>query len=625
MRHWLGVGMGVVLLVLVGSGLCSFCSAPDDDCTHYVDNYASADGDGSLDAPWDNIAGHVNDLAPGNVLCVRGDSSPPGRVYTESVILLERDAGTHSGTQQAPITVRTYPGTHVVLRTSGARYILVFRDVDHWQFDGFAFDKESTGQYAIYFRGANSNVVRNCEVHNSAEDGIHFDSGDHNVIENCRIHDIDAGPYKDGTGVMIVGGRGNLIRNNEFYDCRGDGVHFYPYSEISGNIIENNHFYTTLGRCSENAVDIKVGGLEETIVRGNVMHGFRYNDGRCGGSGGGIGSAIVIHEDATNVLVESNEIYDSASGIVVKGSDVQIVNNIVYDLATDANAWANIGVYVHNSEDIAIVNNSFAGLPNEALWIGEGVSGLDLRNNLFYDTGQVHNEHSAAGVTADYNGWFSVAGRLEGPHDVVGRDPQFVSSGDYHLRAVSPAVDAGDGAKAPAQDFDGNPRPYGSGVDLGAFEVQAPTPVTDLRASEGVTTTDSVTVTLIWTTPGRVGQPGAADHYELRYCDQSITQESWSQATVVDASIVAGQPGEPEDITVNLPWDGSGYLYFALRVFDADFRGSEVSNPAFWPFESVFLSLVSAATTSNSSGRIGCSGAAGSNGLRCNSSVQWPR
>jgi hypothetical protein len=237
---------------------------------------------------------------------------------------------------------------------------------------------------------------------------------------------------------------------------------------------------------------------------------------------------------------------------------------------------------------VSIVNNTMAEIPRYSLQItGDRIDDLDIRNNVFYNTGPIRYEDTQ--LRAGYNGWFNAAERIEGPHDVVGSNPQFVAPGDYHLRAISPAVDVGDAASLLTHDFDGNLRPYGPGVDLGAFEVQEPPPVTDLWASRGVTTTGVVTVTLIWTAPGRVGQSSTAHHYELRYDDRVFTQQSWDQGIVVDANIIAGQPGQMQQTTVSLPWSGSGHLYFALRVFDVGGRVSEVSNAAFWPFESSFL------------------------------------
>lgn len=50
--------------------------------------------------------------------------------------------------------------------------------------------------------------------------------------------------------------------------------------------------------------------------------------------------------------------------------------------------------------------------------------------------------------------------------------PQFVSSrsGNYRLLSTSPCIDAGTGEGAPNEDFDGEPRPFGSSTDMGADE-----------------------------------------------------------------------------------------------------------------------------------------------------------
>ena len=49
-------------------------------------------------------------------------------------------------------------------------------------------------------------------------------------------------------------------------------------------------------------------------------------------------------------------------------------------------------------------------------------------------------------------------------------DPRFQGNTDFHLRGDSPCVDAGTDKYAPATDLDGNERPQGGGMDIGAYE-----------------------------------------------------------------------------------------------------------------------------------------------------------
>jgi hypothetical protein len=54
--------------------------------------------------------------------------------------------------------------------------------------------------------------------------------------------------------------------------------------------------------------------------------------------------------------------------------------------------------------------------------------------------------------------------------EVAVADPKFVSATDLRLSAGSPCIDSGAAAGAPDHDLDGNPRPQGTAVDLGAYE-----------------------------------------------------------------------------------------------------------------------------------------------------------
>src|SRR6185312_3760489 len=47
------------------------------------------------------------------------------------------------------------------------------------------------------------------------------------------------------------------------------------------------------------------------------------------------------------------------------------------------------------------------------------------------------------------------------------------STGDYHLSATSPAIDAGTMNQAPTYDLEGRARPARATIDIGAYELPA--------------------------------------------------------------------------------------------------------------------------------------------------------
>ncbi len=55
-------------------------------------------------------------------------------------------------------------------------------------------------------------------------------------------------------------------------------------------------------------------------------------------------------------------------------------------------------------------------------------------------------------------------------------DPMFISDTDFRLQAGSPAINAGTEEDAPAVDRDGNSRPCGGGIDMGAYEYDCDDP-----------------------------------------------------------------------------------------------------------------------------------------------------
>jgi hypothetical protein len=199
-----------------------------------------------------------------------------------------------------------------------------------------------------------------------------------------------------------------------------------------------------------------------------------------------------------NIAVRRNIVHDCQSGIIVSSEhgepieDVTIENNLLYH-----NRISGINISTFSKDgprrNITIVNNTIVanGVPGkrvgQGIWVmTANITGLVIRNNILSHNLGVQikiRDESVKGLAIDHN--LIYGGGRPDANDVSRRggkpakgpafleaDPLFVDleEGDYHLRPNSPAINAGSGKAAPANDLDGFPRPYGGGFDIGCYE-----------------------------------------------------------------------------------------------------------------------------------------------------------
>ncbi len=111
--------------------------------------------------------------------------------------------------------------------------------------------------------------------------------------------------------------------------------------------------------------------------------------------------------------------------------------------------------------------------PNPAIFFNWGSLHITDTLILSHAVGILNYQQNPA-IVEDYNLFYgNLTNTLyfsSGAHSLVG-DPRFVDPlhGDYHLRSDSAAIDHGINAGV-YTDLDGNPRPYGTGFDIGAYE-----------------------------------------------------------------------------------------------------------------------------------------------------------
>jgi predicted outer membrane repeat protein len=210
-----------------------------------------------------------------------------------------------------------------------------------------------------------------------------------------------------------------------------------------------------------------------------VLDGFTITGGRANGSydnqwcGGGVfftGSTSTL----ANVTFSRNTA-SSGGGLYISSSSPTTLTNVVFSGNTASSGG---GVYSYGSTTLA--NVTFSG--NTATSAGGALSDsygtTTITNSIFWGNTAPSSPQIDCWSTVSLNVSYSI---VQGGWTGTGNlnvNPLFVDAakGNLHLKAGSPAVDAGTSTGAPNTDHDGNSRPFdgdGNGtpaVDLGAYE-----------------------------------------------------------------------------------------------------------------------------------------------------------
>lgn len=530
---------GVILLfafaVLISlSGFSSVSSSGD---IYHVSPTGDDANPGTGSRPWQTISYAVSQLKPGDTLIIHGGT------YNEVVEI------SVSGTPEAPITIKGAEGEDAILDfkgaysncfvfTQGASYLnignLKLRDCRIW---------------TISFDGENRYItLSNLDIE-GGESGIHMTTGysgeepmqgpvEYITVEDSKIHgttysaiDCTPGPcnylvfrrleiYGSGVeagfgadGIAIETGNHIIVEDIYSHDNGGDGIDIGSRNPL----------------VFEEASDVMVTRCR---VEGNRMNGVKL---------------------WTGGVVENTVIYDNclSSLVFVYNGDYLVVNSIIAGNSrkpecrdySAAIGYPEIGAL--GSQDdlkVRIYNTIFAfNGPLSAptgIYVGRGVS-LTSDYNIWYS--RQDSEIYMDASQRDY-GWEDITGGRwttetgNGEHSIVA-DPMFINpeTGDLHLRAGSPAIDAGALEYCPEVDLEGGERPVGAGCDIGAYEYGA-TPATAIA-------------TATWPSPTTIQPTPTTAITSITTTQQTTAPRTITKTITMTKTFTATQPPKTETVT----------------------------------------------------------------------------
>jgi hypothetical protein len=366
----------------------------------YVDGAKGTDaGPGTISRPWRTINYALRHVPlSGSTVLVRGG------VYAGMVRFQRR------GDPRNPVTLRPYPGEHVLLTASPPR----------------------SQTHAVVIYKASGFRVRGFEITApQAHSGVMIESSDDIEITQCEVHHTGhSGILVAGTGSSPPTGNRNIqIWSNRFHDNGGDWISENAFWRIGDHSVYWG------------AVSSNNDGIDHTTYGGVIANNVFFNQP--------YGFQLQIGPQVSGLIVTNNTFYRATQAPPAGGAIV---------LYTESRTPAFV------TRDVLVVNNMITYAANVGAY-GSGGGGLMatnvVRDNLAFGNGK-------GDFLSFYGNPTNVLFQLG--TNLTGRMPLFVSPRqlDFRLQPKSPAVGRADPAYATPIDFAGNRRD--DKPDLGAFE-----------------------------------------------------------------------------------------------------------------------------------------------------------
>ena len=483
-----------IIAVLISYGVFS-------QSEYYVSESLGSDSNaGTESAPFQSINKGISMLNPGDTVYVMEgvytnnnfgtvDPSTNTNMSNPHVVTVNK-----SGTEDAYITLRNYPGHTPKIKFDGRGGIIISNNMNYIIIEGFevegpsqdidysmaiadreykilcAEDGDSSTNYNnAYFGGkgiwggygAHKHVIiRNNIVHDTPGSAIRFNDSDYITIEDNIVYNSNwwtssassaivfaetiSEDGDNGSNIkMII--RGNLVYNNwnriPFYvtqlpDNSGNTNPNYGTANYN-NILDGQGIYVTRSDPGYNGTFL----FENNICVNNGKNGINFD-----------------HSQSASAIYQNNTLYFNG------------VHEIIQDLSVEEGNPAHRGqkvggIKANNVKNATVVNNIIMTRDNQFSTLQlNNVSGSRVAVNNLLVNGSYAWPANEQNNLINLDPMFTMA-----PDVVFG--PIDIATTDFTLLESSPAIDAGNPSYGPEDDYDDYPRPVStSGISSTTFE-----------------------------------------------------------------------------------------------------------------------------------------------------------
>ncbi|MBN1154716.1 right-handed parallel beta-helix repeat-containing protein [candidate division KSB1 bacterium] len=417
--------------------------------TYYVNcntNMASDINPGTLILPWLTIGRAIETAVAGDTVYIRAGE------YNEH-LYFENEGNAVDGY----IVFSAYPGERPIIDGTG---------VTETQ-NGIVLDKD-------YIK------LLGLEIRDWGENGIWIENAANLELSDCTVHDVFYGiGVADGT--------------HDFLFNRVEVHHFDLYGFDVSTAGGADCYHGTFNDCVAHTGRDRQQNVDGFALGHGAQHDFTFN--RCSAYDVFDGFDISACKSVLNCCIA----YDCwNSAYKLWQDEVKLVNCIGY-----GSEGANVELDWDDEPGvITLVNCTFYDADTYTIWVENPADALRMYNCILAggdniglafeqmgvnkyvgDNNIFHNDDSFRAIAVAYtdeftldqvsNGdWTSYSG--QDAHSLVVSDDNILFLDavhyDFHLLHDSPAIDHGTWIDAPSTDFEGNLRPVGGGVDIGAYE-----------------------------------------------------------------------------------------------------------------------------------------------------------